>query len=276
VRHAAFPVALVPAPDGGFLYAERLTGRVRRVTADGALIDVPVATLEVSTSGQRGLLGLALGDDDRLFAAWTARGAAKRILVGQVAPDFRVVWRGPPSATLANGGHLVFDPTDQSLVIGIGDLGMHRRVANPNTANGKLLRLRPDGSPAQVPQLVSSGWNNPFAFSFVGDGALWVADNAPGDRPERLARGDLDARPTHVTKLPPSTAPSALAALSERAVVVCSFLRQQTLRYDIAEGRAARSRAFGDGETCATSVALTTDGSLVLADETSIRRARAA
>ena len=63
--------------------------------------------------------------------------------------------------------------------------------------------------------MLSQGWNNPFAFALTPAGALWVADNVPGQRGERLARGDLDGEPTHVTTLPTNTVPAGLAALAD-------------------------------------------------------------
>src|SRR5665648_375351 len=114
----------------------------------------------------------------------------------------RIVWCGPPSATLANGGHLAFAP-DGRLLIGIGDLQHPRRAQRADTPNGKLLSLRPDGPPTQRPAVVSSGWNNPFAFTFTPSGTLWVADNSPGTRPERLAPGASDPRASTFLELPP-------------------------------------------------------------------------
>ncbi|MEP6625860.1 MAG: PQQ-dependent sugar dehydrogenase, partial [Acidimicrobiia bacterium] len=182
VRGIDFPVALAPDGAGGLLFAERVSGRVRRVDAAGRLVPEPVARVAVSVAGQRGLLGVAVDGADRVFAAYTGTGPGRPILVAEVVPESRPVWSGPPSAKLANGGHLVYDPHRARLVIGIGDLLDRARSADPTAPNGKLLLLDPDGPPDQRPAVLSARWNNPFAFALTDAGALWVADNVPGEK----------------------------------------------------------------------------------------------
>ena len=66
-----------------------------------------------------------------------------------------------------------------------------------------------------------------------------MADNVPGTRGERLARGDLDGRPTHVTPLPPGTAPSGLAAVSRSRLVLCGFQSHLLQAFRITPGQRA-------------------------------------
>lgn len=273
VRHAAFPVALTSNGDGGLLYAERLTGRVRRVDHDRRLEMQPVARIDVSTAGQRGLLGLTTDRTDRIFAAFTSGEPGRPITVAQLVPTFRLVWSGPPSAKLANGGHLVYDASRDQLIIGIGDLGQRAKRSDPEAPNGKLLLLDPAGAPTQRPTVLSQGWNNPFAFALTPAGALWVADNVPGQRGERLARGDLDGQPTHITRLPTNTVPAGLAAQSDDTLIVCSFARRRTLRYQVQRGRAVPETGFGSDIPCRTGIAPTYgERGLWLADERSIHQ----
>ena len=271
VAHARFPVALTSDRHGGLLYAERLTGRVRRVTRGGRLEPEDVAQVEVSTAGQRGLLGLATDVGGRVFVAFTAAGKQRPLEVAQVAPSFRLVWSGPASTKLANGGHLVVDSRRRALVLGIGDLQEPAKVADPAAPNGKLLLLDPDGKPNQQPQVLSSGWNNPFSFALTPTGHLWVADNVPGERGERLARGDVAGRPTHVTRLPTDTVPSALAIAGERTLVVCSFAPRRRSGTRSRRDAAVRSPGRGDGSKCRTGLAAR-NGDLWLASERAIRR----
>lgn len=266
VAEAAEAAAIAPYGDG-FVFGERATGVVRVVDGDGALQAAPLARVDVRADGQRGLLGLAVDSRDRVFAAWTDDS---HLLVGQVAPgSVRVVWEGPETAERANGGHLVFGP-DGRLVIGVGDLEDPSRVADPAAPNGKLLALEPDGPPDQVPGVINSGWNNPFAFTFGPDGALWVADNAPGDEPERLVRADRADAP--VTELPASTAPSGITVGPDGELLVCGYVSGALLRYRVEDDRAVRAgTASGD---CALAVVTLRDGRVVYATGDEIRLLR--
>jgi len=107
--------------------------------------------------GQRGLLGVSTDPTRRIFVAYTGTGPGRPIEVAQVVPAFRLVWAGPESSALANGGHLVYDTRRQQLIIGIGHLGQRAKVSEPNSPNGKLLLLHPDGAPTQHPTVLSEG-----------------------------------------------------------------------------------------------------------------------
>jgi hypothetical protein len=216
----AEPVALAALADGGLLVGERRTGTIRRIRADGDL-SAPILQVDVQagTDDQRGLLGLAV-TDERSYASWT-RASDGRIVVAEVTGGReRVVWEGPASSDLANGGHLAVLP-DGRLVIGIGDLLHPDPGGDPQAVAGKLLALDPAGPPDQEPATLSEGWNNPFAFVVTGDGALWVADNAPGDDPETIGRGDRTSRRT---ALPGARAPSALVEIDPDHLGVCGYL----------------------------------------------------
>ena len=258
VGDAAAPAALAALPGGGLRYGERLTGRVREVDGEGRLRPEPLAQVDVSTEGQRGLIGLAVDSRDRTFAAWT--DPELRLVVGQVAPPpVRLVWRGPATARIGNGGHLAFSPTGR-LVVGVGDLQRGDR-------SGRLLALDADGPPDQTPPVISSGWNNPFAFAFSPGGSPWVADNAPGDDPERLARVSPDGRPAFSRDLAGhQIAPSGLVALSDRQLVICAYLPAQLILYDVDSGR--RRQVAGG---CRTGVVRLTSGDLAYAGDGEIR-----
>lgn len=268
VADAPEAAALAAHPDGGLLFAERRTGRILRADSGGRVEPVPLAALAVSTGGQRGVLGLAVDGSARVFAAWTE--PAGRILVGQVAPGaVRPVWAGPPSADLANGGHLAFDPSG-GLVIGIGDLLDRSRLRDPASPHGKLLRLDPDGPPDQTPAVVSAGWNNPFAFTVDGGGRLWVADNHPDDTPERLARGDAGPEAADIAVLPPGTAPSGLAARDDM-LIVCGYLTRALLPYRITGSGPPRPAGEPLVADCRLGVVTLADGRLAYSTGKAIR-----
>ncbi|MEL6181568.1 MAG: PQQ-dependent sugar dehydrogenase, partial [Myxococcota bacterium] len=58
----AIPWAVDWLPDGSMLVTER-SGALRRVAADGTLLDAPVANVAITTGGEGGLLGLAVSPD---------------------------------------------------------------------------------------------------------------------------------------------------------------------------------------------------------------------
>jgi hypothetical protein len=259
---------MVALPDGGLRFGERLTGRIRDVASAGRVATEPIASVTVSTKGQRGLLGVAVDAQGRTFAAWTRPDL--RLVVGQVAPGpERLVWLGPTTTRLANGGHLVLAP-DGALVVGIGDLQAHARVADPLAPNGKLLRLDPDGPVDQQPRTLSSGWNNPFAFTYTPSGALWVADNTGTTGFERLARGDVDGRPTSVSRLRGTIAPSGLAAIDDDHLALCGFVSRRLDVYDVSRPGRAQRAARPLATDCAIGVIGLADGAVAYANETTV------
>lgn len=267
VEDANEPAAMAALPDGGLLYAERRGGRVIRVRPDGSTSTV-AGPLALATEGQRGLLGLAVDDAGRWFAAWVDPSGL--LLVGRVDLDpIRLVWRGPVAADLANGGRLALDP-DGALLIGIGELQEPELVGDPETPHGKLLRLDPGGPDTQAPEAIAAGWHNPFAFAFASGGELWVADNAPGEQPERLARADL-GEPTHVLRLPPHTVPTGLAVLPDGDLVLCGLGTGVLQRYAIGAGGRLAPVGLPLAGDCALGVIVLADGRLAYATEREIR-----
>jgi hypothetical protein len=188
-----------------------------------------------------------------------------------VAPDpARLVWRGPQTSRLANGGHIVFAP-DGRLVIGIGDLQDRARVADPDRPNGKLLSLDPDGAADQTPRVLSTGWNNPFAFTYTAAGDLWVADNTGRTGHERIARGDRRGRPTHVTRLRGTRAPSGLAAYGDGDLALCGYVSGRLDHFEIRnDGYASRVEPTL-ARNCRIAAVTLDGGALAYADESMIR-----
>lgn len=254
--------AIVVQPDHSLRIAIRTSGVIEDISANGAA-GPKIAHLDVRSDGQRGLLGLAIDRTGRTFASWTPPDG--RIVVGQVAPGpTRLIWNGPRSADLANGGHLAM--RDERLVIGIGDLLHNDRTRNPATLNGKLISLDPNGPPNQAPERISLGWNNPFAFTVLGDG-IWVADNAPGDSGERLTRGDFAG--SEPVELPNGTAPAGIDHLGVDALAVCGYKSGRLLAYQIVHGHPRLLRTLATD--CRTAVAALPDGRIAYSANDGIR-----
>lgn len=255
--------ALVALPDGAVRVAIRARGVIEDVSATGP-VGPPVAQVAVRADGQRGLLGVAVDATGRTFASWTRPDG--RLVVGQVAGGVtRLVWVGPRSADLANGGHLAF--RNGRLVIGIGDLLENDRKNDPAAINGKLASLDPDGSPGQTPQIVSSGWNNPFAFTVLADGTIWVADNAPGDTGERLARGDIAG--AEAVELPAATAPAGIDHLGADELVLCGYKSRALLAYRLNDGHPRQRRTLTSD--CRTAVVTLATGDVIYAAHDGLR-----
>jgi hypothetical protein len=260
---------MVPLPSGAILYTQRTTGAVDELRPDGTSVRFLRRKLAVSADGQRGLLGLAMDRGGRLFAAWTDPSDLLR--VAQIAPGpKRVVWNGPVSTQFETGGHLAFAP-DGKLALGIGELENAHAAANPNSVNGKIVELDPQGPPNQRPTIVSRGWHNPFAFAFASHRELWVADNSPDPAGDRLARGDVGAKPTHVVKLPRETAPSGLAVLRDGRIVVCGYASHRLLVYRVGTGGTPQADGAPLARDCILGVATLADGHLAYAKRDAIR-----
>ncbi len=255
--------ALAALPNGGLRYGELASGTIRDLGSRRVLARVPVRA-----GGQRGLLGLAVDRRGRTFAASVDRRGD--LAVDQVLPvPRRRVWTGPSAALLGNGGHLAMLP-DGRLVLGIGDLQRPSRTSDPRALNGKLIALAPGGPAGQRPQILSSGWNNPFAFATTAGGRIWVADNAPGRRPERLGPGAGAGPRTPLTR---HTAPSGLAVLSASDVAVCGVGSGRLDRYRrSASGRWSYAGRFS--APCRFGVARLTGGDLIVSADDGLRRVR--
>ncbi|MGI9097726.1 MAG: PQQ-dependent sugar dehydrogenase [Solirubrobacteraceae bacterium] len=267
LTRATGAAALVALPRGGLRFGE-LDGRIRDVTAAGSVRDV--VRLRVAAGGQRGLLGLAVDARGRTFAAYVTPGGRRRLVVARVAPGpRREVWRGPPSTDLANGGHLAFAP-DGRLTIGVGDLQDPAAARRANTVNGKLLALDPGGRSGQRPRRLSGGWNNPFAFAWTPRRELWVADNAPGGRRERVARADPRGRGAPRLELSRHTAPSGLAALGGAQLALCGYVSHRLERVVLEPGAAPRVVTPPLATDCALGVARLTDGRIAYATRRAI------
>lgn len=264
VMQARLPAALDVREDGSVVFAERVTGEIWEVTPEPNSEGTRLADVDVSIGNSRGLVGVAVDEDDRVFAAWT-RESDERLVVAQVSPgDERLVWEGPPVPDENIGGHIDFMP-DGLLLIGVGDLGDPDAAVDPANPHGKFLTLDPDGDADQSPETLSGGWTDPTAFEVTADGAVWVADDMPEDVNDRLTRGDLDARSYPITELSEDTGPAGLAVVEDR-IYVCGFESRRMLRYRI-RGNSAPRNGPVFATNCSLDVAALPDGRLTYSNE---------
>jgi glucose/arabinose dehydrogenase len=158
------PLGVVVDPtDAGVLFVVEQGGLIR-VIRDGRVLPEPFLDVrsDISTGGERGLLGLAFAPDTqsrRFFVNFTDRNGETVVarfrrgednpLVADARSRFDLLWPGgrryiPQPFSNHNGGHLAFGP-DGYLYIGMGDGGSGgdpmNHAQNPQSLLGKMLRI---------------------------------------------------------------------------------------------------------------------------------------
>jgi aldose sugar dehydrogenase len=189
------PWAIAFLPGGGMLVTER-PGRVR-VVQDGQLQPQPALSLSVADGpgNESGLLGMALHPgfpnppDVYLYYTYdrggqlTNRISRFRFADGRLS-DERVVLDGVPGGRCCHfGGTIGFGP-DGMLYATVGDGQQPARAVDRSSPNGKVLRVRDDGSvPADNPFPGSPAWawgfRNPEGLAWDAGGRLYVSNNGP-------------------------------------------------------------------------------------------------
>ncbi len=197
------PTAMAFAPDGRLFVCQQ--GGSLRVIKNGALLATPFLTVTVSSSGERGLLGLAFdpnfATNNFLYVYYTATTPAIHNRVSRFMANGDVVVAGSETvlldlnnlsgATNHNGGAMHFGP-DGKLYIAVGE--------NANSANsqsfgnllGKMLRINTDPAnliPTDNPYFNDAnvtgnnkviwalGLRNPYTFAFQpGTGRILIND----------------------------------------------------------------------------------------------------
>jgi glucose/arabinose dehydrogenase len=185
------PVLVVQDPTNtGVLFVVEQAGRIR-VVRDGTVLASDFLDLrsDVSSGGERGLLGMAFAPDTasgRVFVNFTNTAGHTVVarfrrssdpLVADRGSRFDLRWGGAAGPAFIaqpfanhNGGNLVFGP-DGFLYIGMGDGGSgddpEHRAQNPSELLGKMLRIDvnvtdSDAAGYRVPA------NNPFVSGSLG------------------------------------------------------------------------------------------------------------
>jgi glucose/arabinose dehydrogenase len=216
------PVFVTSAGDrSGRLFVVEQGGRIR-IARNGTVLATPFLDIssQVSTGGERGLLGLAFHPSYRtnhkLYVYFTTLNGSIAVNeyrvttnANRAAPSTarRIITIAHPNYSNHNGGMLAFGP-DGYLYIGTGDGGSGgdpgNNAQNVNSLLGKLLRInvntrtstRAYGIPSSNPyvgkpgrdEIFARGLRNPWRFSFdTATGDLWIGDVGQ-DRYEEIDR----------------------------------------------------------------------------------------
>lgn len=178
------PWSIVFTSPSRILITER-PGRVRAVV-DGKLLETPLYTFaEVSTTGEEGLMGLALDPHYNTnhfvyvsYAYSTSNKLAVKVVrltdTGETLIDPLTLLEGIPAAQYHAGSRIAFGP-DQLLYVTTGDATDKKIAQDLKSLGGKILRMNADGS---IPE------DNPFAGSYVysyghrnSQGLAWNKEN---------------------------------------------------------------------------------------------------
>lgn len=194
VRGLEVPWGIAFLPDDKMLVTER-PGRVRLVD-NGELRRSPVANLNITASGEGGLLGIAAHPDfanNRFFYLYYTTdkngSPVNRVERWQLSSDGltatseRIIIDDIPAALFHNGGRLRFGP-DGMLYIGTGDARKPDISQDIDSLAGKILRLTPEGeippdNPFPNNPVFISGIRNTQGFDWYNSSTLFVTDHGP-------------------------------------------------------------------------------------------------
>jgi aldose sugar dehydrogenase len=211
------PWAVEPLPGGDLLVTEK-PGRMRIVSAKGALGEPLSGIPSVDARGQGGLLDVALSpafDRNRTifwsFSEPRQGGNATSVARGVLSEDRRsigqvkVIFRALPAydGDKHYGSRLAFD-SDGMLYVTLGersDKPIRPQAQQLDSHMGKILRITPDGSapkdnpfvgkPGALPEIWSLGHRNIQAAAFDPQGRLWEVEHGTngGDELNLVAKG---------------------------------------------------------------------------------------
>ncbi len=182
---AALPVA---GSTIGALAAERVSGRVLRVSSEPKTEPSEIATFDVDATGDGGLTGLALSPtyaEDRLVFAYLTTEKDNRVVRFAEGQPPKPVLTGIPKGPEGNRGVLLADSAG-ALLVATGDAGDPAAAADPKSLAGKVLRIDTSGGPAKGnptagSRVLTSGLQAPGGICESADGSrTWVTDRTEG------------------------------------------------------------------------------------------------
>lgn len=188
-RNLNIPWEIAFLPGGDLLVTER-PGKLLRIGTNSSVI----AEIEgVKHIGEGGLLGLEIHPDfsknNFIYLYSTTQdtsGISNRVerykLIGNVLSERKVILEGIRGSANHDGGRMAFGP-DGYLYITTGDAEKPNLAQDKNSLNGKILRIKDDGSiPSDNPfgnAVYSLGHRNPQGLAWDKNGTLWETEHGP-------------------------------------------------------------------------------------------------
>ena len=198
------PWAMTFLPDGRALISGR-GGDLTLRTTDGQLLEVD-GVPDVVHAGQGGFGDVIAAPDfastSTVYVSWAeageggsgaAVGRAKLTADGgsPALSDLTVIWRQQPKVSGSGhyGHRLAFSPDGAYLFVSSGERQKFDPAQDLGANLGKILRLTPDGQPADgnpfadrggvAAEIWTYGHRNPLGIAFDADGNLWNSEMGP-------------------------------------------------------------------------------------------------
>lgn len=186
IENLEIPWEIAFLPSGEILLTER-PGRVLKIGQDKKVIEVA----GVRHIGEGGLLGLALHPDfannNFIYLYYTTQEGGqlgnkveRYKLENDALADRKIIIEGILGSSNHDGGRIAFGP-DGYLYVTSGDAQQTNLAQDRNSLNGKILRVKDDGSiPTDNPfgnAVYSYGHRNVQGIAWEGDGRLWATEH---------------------------------------------------------------------------------------------------
>ncbi len=186
VNNLSIPWEIAFLPDNRMLVTER-SGDLLEIAQDKLVIPVK----GVHHIGEGGLLGLAIHPDFEknnwiylYLTTKTDTGLSNRVeryqLINGELLNVATILDGVKGASNHDGGRIAFGP-DAMLYVTTGDAENTASAQDTNSLNGKILRVKDDGSiPEDNPfnnAVYSYGHRNPQGITWDADGNLWATEH---------------------------------------------------------------------------------------------------
>jgi aldose sugar dehydrogenase len=194
------PWALVFLPDESILVTER-PGRVRIIDKDGNLDPEPILEIDVvkRIQGEGGLHGITIDPEFEknkfvyIYYTYSNQGnqslnrVSRYVFDGKRLRGEQIIIDKIPGALFHDGGRIKFG-SDKLLYITTGDAQEPSLAQNRNSLAGKILRVTPDGKPANGNPfgtlIYSYGHRNPQGITWDSKGNLWETEHGSSARDE--------------------------------------------------------------------------------------------